>query len=145
MTTNSREPMRDSAFAWAMEQLPLVVDACNRSRLSNTAQVEYHGMVDGIVWSDELPEVGSDARTVMQKTFCVLVYLRTSVILGEELSENSSKLLDLLRSTCPEWSFMSNDRWTSERVADYDEVRSRFFTKIDRLSSNASGTAGQET
>jgi hypothetical protein len=41
--------MRDSVFAWTMEQLPSIVDACNRNRLSNTSQVEYHGMVDGIV------------------------------------------------------------------------------------------------
>jgi hypothetical protein len=100
-------------------------------------------MVDGIVWTDELPEVTLDARAVMQKTFCVLVYLRTSVILGEKLGESSSKLLDLLRSSCPEWSFMRNDRWASARVADYDEVRSRFFGTLDRLSSKASETAGQ--
>lgn len=133
MTTNSREPMRDSAFAWALEQVPSMTGACNRTRLSNTSQVEYHGMVDGIVWTDELPEVAPDARTVMHKTFCVLVHLRTSVILGEELGENSSKLLDLVRSSCPEWSFMSSDRWATSRVADYDAVRSKFFAKIDRL------------
>lgn len=143
MTTNSRQPMRDSAYAWAMEQLPSIVDACNRSRLSNTSQVEYHGMVDGIVWSDELPEVSPDIRTVMQKMFCVLVYLRTSVILSEELSENSCKLLDLLRSSCPEWSFMNDDRWATSRVVDYDAVRSNFFAKIEKLSPKASETAGE--
>lgn len=144
MTTKSREPMRDSAFAWAIEQLPSVVDACNRSRLSKTARIEYHGMVDGIVWTDELPEVSPEARDAMQKTFCVLVHLRTSVILGEELSENSGKLIELLQSSCPEWSFMSNDRWAPSRVADYHAVRSKFFAKIDRLSSKASETAGNK-
>lgn len=143
MTTNSREPMRDSAFAWAMEQLPSIVDACNRSRLSITSQIEYHGMVDGIVWTDELSKVSSEVRAAMQKTFCVLVHLRTSVILGAELTENSSKLIDFLHSFCPEWSFMNGERWASERIKDYDEVRSRFFDKIDRRSSKASKTSRQ--
>jgi hypothetical protein len=88
-------------------------------------------MVDGIVWTDEFPEVTSDLRTTMQKSFCVLIHLRTSVILGEHLTETSNQIRDLLRTSCPEWSFMSEDRWHSERARDYDEVRSRFFKKID--------------
>lgn len=82
MSTHTREPMRDSAFAWATEQIPKFVYACNRRRVSNTSHIEYHVMVDGIVWTDEFPEVTSDLRTTMQKSFCVLIHLRTSVILG---------------------------------------------------------------
>ena len=103
MTTHTREPMRDSAFAWAIEQIPRFVDGCNRRRVSSTSHIEYHGMVDGIVWTDELPEV------------------------------TSNQLRDLLRTSCREWAFMSEDRWHSERARDYDEVRSRFFKKIDRM------------
>jgi hypothetical protein len=131
MSTHTREPMRDSAFAWATEQIPKFVYACNRRRVSNTSHIEYHVMVDGIVWTDEFPEVTSDLRTTMQKSFCVLIHLRTSVILGEHLTETSNQLRDLLRTSCPEWSFMNEDRWHSERARDYDEVRSRFFKKID--------------
>ena len=133
MSTHTREPMRDSAFAWATEQIPKFVYACNRRRVSNTSHIEYHVMVDGIVWTDEFPEVTSDLRTTMQKIFCVLIHLRTSVILGEHLTETSNQLRDLLRTSCPEWSFMNEDRWHSERARDYDEVRSRFFKKIDRM------------
>ena len=133
MSTHTREPMRDSAFAWATEQIPKFVDACNRRRVSSTSHIEYHGMVDGIVWTDEFPGATSDLRTTMQKIFCVLIHLRTSVILGEHLTETSNQLRDLLRTSCPEWSFMNEDRWHSERARDYDEVRSRFFKKIDRM------------
>jgi hypothetical protein len=133
MSTHTREPMRDSAFAWATEQIPKFVYACNRRRVSNTSHIEYHVMVDGIVWTDEFPEVTSDLRTTMQKSLCVLIHLRTSVILGEHLTETSNQLRDLLRTSCPEWSFMNEDRWHSERARDYDEVRSRFFKKIDRM------------
>lgn len=137
MDTNpKRDEMRDTAYAWSIENLPQFFDCLNKTRSNGTAEVEYHGMVDGIVWADELPDESSVDIPILRNIFCVLVHTRTSQILGETVSKKGLEMMSMIREKCPDWCFNKPDRGTSSRRTDYERVRARFFGKIEQAGSS---------
>lgn len=135
-----RDTMNDSAYEWALVNLFQFRDAFSRTQSDPSATMEYHGMVDGIVWSDELPKVAGPEGETLQKVFCVLIHLRTSIILGEEVSPSGMKLIGQLRHLAPSWCFIDPDRWSATRRKDYENVRSKFFKRLDRLCAIGRGS-----
>lgn len=133
-----RDPMRDSAYEWAAASIAGFYEVCNRSLADSSAAAEYHGMVDGIVWTDEMPLEAKWDRETFQKIFCVLVHTRTSLILGEKISAKGIELLQMVRSGSPQWCFNLQDRNSTDRKEDYLIVRRNFFGKIDQLDQRPS-------
>jgi len=92
---------------------------------------DYQGMVDGLVWPDELPDTSLPNRSEFLRVFCVLVHLRTSIIVRAQISAEAQVLLDELRLSCPDWSFSAEDRFRVEHLANYERCRRRFFRELD--------------
>lgn len=130
-----RQRLPNSAYTWAREQLPNFIDYFNACTTDANASATYHGMVDGLVWSDELPiNTGPDGH-IMRQLFCVLVYLRTSVILDQVSASDEKHLLRELQERCPSWSFMQQDRWDQARRVDYQRLKLDFFSELERYFS----------
>lgn len=130
-----RDEMRETAYEWCIENIPQFCDSFNETRSDDGSDVEYHGMVDGIVWPDELPNASSVDLPVLQKVFCVLVHTRTSEILGETVPHVGLELMSMIREKCPNWCFNQPDRNSSSRRTDYERVKARFFGKLDQIGS----------
>lgn len=127
-----RDELRKTAYEWSIKNLPQFFDCLNRTHSDEDAEVEYHGMVDGIVWTDELPGDSSVDLPTLRKIFCVLIHTRTSQVLGETVPHVGIELMAIIRENCPNWCFNKPDRWTSSRRTDYERVRIRFFGKLDQ-------------
>lgn len=137
MNTNpKRDEMRETAYEWCIENTRQFFDCFNETRSDDDAVVEYHGMVDGIVWSDELPDGSSVDLPVLQKVFCILVHTRTSQILGETVPQVGLELMSMIREKCPNWCFNHPDRNSRSRRIDYERVKARFFGKLGQIGSS---------
>jgi len=135
-TSPERDEMRASAYEWSIKNLPQFLDCLNKTHSDEDAEVEYHGMVDGIVWPDELPEDSSVDLPTLRKIFCVLVHTRTSQILGETVPQVGLELMAMIKDKCPDWCFNKPDRGMSSRRIDYEKVRARFFGKFDQVEES---------
>lgn len=131
-----RDVMRETAYEWCIENIPQFFECLNETLLDDDSDVEYHGMVDGIVWPDELPNGSSVNLPVLQKVFCVLVHTRTSQILGETVPQVGLELMSTIQEKCPNWCFNHPDRNSSSRRTDYERAKARFFGKLDQIGNS---------
>lgn len=135
--TSRRYALPITAFEWCIENVSPFLNLLNETRRNENGFAEYHPMVDGIVWSDELPHSSSIASHALQRAFCVLVHARTSQILGESIPTVGLTLLDRIREECPQWSFNDRYRNSVSRKPDFEKVRDCFFRKLEiRKCSN---------
>lgn len=137
--TPRSDALPNTAFEWCMENISPFIDLFNETRQMDGARPDYHPMVNGIVWSDELPPSSSADATTLQQVFCVLVHARTRQILGEALPPVGLMLLQRIREDSPHWSFNVPYRSSVFRKPDFEEVRERFFRKVDRLKCSSDG------
>ncbi len=136
--TAQREALPVTAYEWCLGNVTPFLGLFNETRQNENAFAEYHPMVNGIVWSDELPSSSADATT-LQQVFCVLVHARTRQILGEALPPVGLTLLHQIREDSPHWSFNDPFRSSVFRKPDFEKVRERFFRRVDRLKCSSDG------
>ncbi len=122
-----------TAFEWCLENVSPFLNLFNETRQKDDAKADYHPMVDGIVWSDELPCSSSVDSHAFQRVFCILVHARTSKILGESIPPVGLTLLNTIHQECPQWSFNVPCRSSKSRRSDFKTVREEFFRKLEKI------------
>jgi hypothetical protein len=71
------------------------------------AKVEYQGVCDGLIWSDETPRMFMNEE--QEQVFRYLVQHRTSIIMGEPISHLQSLWNDS-RKAFPMWAGFQKER-----------------------------------
>lgn len=131
--TPRRDALPTTAFEWCLENVSPFLNLFNETRQKDDAKAEYHPMVDGIVWSDQLPCSSSVDSHALQRVFCVLVHVRTSKILGESIPPVGQTLLNTICQECPQWSFNVPCRKSVSRKPDFEKIRAEFFRKLEQI------------
>ena len=130
---NVREPLKPRAITASnkcVEQFCSFLDSC---KSKPNAECTFHGMVDGLVWSDEYPTNIKENKAIFNNIFCVLVHLRTSIILGTDLTEDETALLSTTKSKCPNWAFFEPERFLPSLRKQYELQKQRFADDLDEV------------
>ena len=134
--TPTRDLMKESAYHWSSKNLPRIACLLETTPAKTKLDIQYHGVVDGIFWSDEIPQIDAADKRLFTPIYNTLVHLRTSLILEEPVTIGGAYLLNLVSELCPTWGYNTPFRHSKERRSDYLRLRTEFFEKIDGLATS---------